>query len=209
MKNINIKAILGVSPCQKPKPHFFTITRGATAELRYDLSSKWFSFKDLAQLTFTFKQNKKLYWFNMFDYLALSTDTTVVEGKVYYENISPIVEDSKQCTATIVSTPTGNPSTAGYYEIVEPTDHQNDFYYMLDEHFYHEIVDEDHEYISFILSSKETKMFKPTSGEPSLLFETTVKINTDADQELALHDSVIVEPHPSIVVNDCLYSQLN
>ena len=206
---INIKAILGVSPCKKPKPQFFTITRGATAELRYDLYSKWFSFKDLEQLTFTFKQNKKLYWFNMFDYLVPTEDTEPVAGKVYYKNVTVIEDgDGHECTAVKVVNP--EIIEAGFYEVVDIKDYQNSLYYVVDSHFYHEFSYQDgYDYISFILASEETKEFKATSDIPSLLFETTVRINTDSEEELALRDSVIVEPHPPIVVKDCLYSQID
>ena len=204
MEDINIKAVLGIHP--KVEPHkFLIITRGASISIPYIV---WFDYKDLAQLIFTFKQGRELYWFRMFDYLARSADTTVVAGKTYYNNIRPIAEDSKQCVASIVSDPTGNPNTAGYYEIVDPTDHQNDFYYMLDEHFCHEIVDEDHEYISFILSSEETKKFKPTGMDPTMLFEVTIKFNTDTWTDLTFRDSVIVEPQHPIAVVDSLYSQI-
>lgn len=43
------------------------ITRGASAELVYPLYNKVFRFKDIEQITFTFKQGKKIVWFTMFE----------------------------------------------------------------------------------------------------------------------------------------------
>ena len=206
MGKIKIKAILGVQPIYKA-PDCLVITRGASAEINYDLYDKWFDFDRLEQLTCAFRQNRKVIYFKMYKYLDLTEDTEVIAGKKYYTNITPIVEGGRLCEATLVAEPEDNPADAGYYEIVNLEDSKNDLYYMQDKHFYREYGD-GYDYISFILSPEDTKLFKPTNNEPGLMFETTVRINTDTEIDLSKYDSVIVEPQHPIIVADSLYSQI-
>ena len=84
--DINIKTTLGINPRCKPK-ELLAITRGASFLLTYKLD---ISYNIVSQVTFTFKQKQKLFYYNMFHYLALTTDTEIEEGKKYYKNITPI-----------------------------------------------------------------------------------------------------------------------
>ena len=205
MSNINIKAVLGTYPMQKPR-EFLVITRGASAELNYNLIDKWFDYDQLEQLTFAFKQGKKVFWYKMFEYFALSADEEVIEGKIYY-NVIPANSESRECIAEIIEDPSGSPHDEGYFEAVEIVDYQNEWYYMIDPHFKREFGD-GYDYISFILTPENTKLFKSTGDMPGLEYETTVRLNTDMRDDLAYRDSVVVEPQPPIAVADSLYSNI-
>ena len=78
--DINIKTTLGIKPRCKPK-ELPVITRGASFLLTYKLD---INYDIVSQVTFTFKQKQKLFYYNMFHYLALTSDTEVEEGKKYY-----------------------------------------------------------------------------------------------------------------------------
>ena len=112
--DINIKTTLGINPRRKPK-ELLAITRGASFLLTYKLD---ISYDIVSQITFTFKQKQKLFYYNMFHYLTLTSDTEIEEGKKYY-HITPInVETSHEWTAELVIDPANNPHVAGYYEEV-------------------------------------------------------------------------------------------
>jgi len=207
MADINIKTTLGVNP-RKKLPELLVITRGATAEIDYDLHDKWFDYDLIEQLTFTFKQKKQISCYSMFKYLILTEDTEVNEAKNYYKNVSYIdADESYECVGELVSNPADNPHAAGYYEeIIEPEDSQNNLRYIIDGHFRH-ITTGGRDYIVFMLSSAETSKFSPTSHGAEMRFEIAVRFNTDGLEELANHDSVIIEEQPPIVVKDSLYGQ--
>ena len=202
--DINIKTTLGINPRHKPK-ELLVITRGASFLLTYKPD---ISYNIISQIVFTFKQKQKLFYYNMFHYLALTEDTEVEEGKRYYKNIIPVnIDYSYECTAELVVNPVANPSAAGYYEEVGvPADNQNNLYYFMDEHFKY---DSETNTISFIFFPVETAKFSPTSPGAEIKFEIAVRANTDNREDLVNHDAVYIDKQPSIIVKDSLYGQIS
>ena len=202
--DINIKTTLGINPRCKPK-ELLAITRGASFLLTYKLD---ISYNIVSQVTFTFKQKQKLFYYNMFHYLALTTDTEIEEGKKYYENITPInINANYECTADLVTAPLDNPQVAGYYEEVSvPLDDQNNLYYFIDEHFKYE---KETNKILFMFSPVETAKFSPTSPCAEIKFEVAVRTNTDNRDDLVNQDAVYIDKQPSIIVKDRLYGQIS
>ena len=80
--DINIKTTLGINPRHKPK-ELLAITRGASFLLTYKL---YISYDIVSQVTFTFKQKQKLFYYNMFHYLTSTSDTEIEEGKILDEH---------------------------------------------------------------------------------------------------------------------------
>ena len=160
--DINIKTTLGINPRRKPK-ELLVITRGASFLLTYKLD---ISYDIVSQVTFTFKQKQKLFYYNMFHYLTLTSDTEVEEGKKYYKNIVHIA-DGYECRAELVTNPVNNPQAAGYYEeISAPSDDQNNLYYFIDEHFKYE---KETNAVLFMFSPIETAKFSPTTDRKSVV----------------------------------------
>lgn len=207
MRNLNIKATVNTRPSITLAHEIPVITRGATAELFYNLTDKVYDLSVIDQLTFIFKQNKTITWYSMFTYLTKTTDTSVVANKIYYTAVEPIAENSYECTAIIVAEPESNPAAADYYEICEDNRGWTNTYYMLDEHFYH-YYGEGYDYISFNFSSVETKELSLTTPENNMQFEVAIRLNTDSYSNLRNSDSVIIEPQHSIAVVDSLYSKI-
>ena len=200
--DINIKTTLGINPRCKPK-ELLVITRAASSLLTYKLG---ISYDIVSQVTFTFKQKQKLFYYNMFHYLALTTDTEIEEGKKYYKNIVHIA-DSYECTAELVIDPEDNPQAEGYYEEVSvPEDNQDTLYYFLDEHFKYE---KETNSILFMFSPVETAKFSPTTPGAEVKFEVAVRANTDNRDDLVNHDTVYIDRQPSIIVRDSLYGQVS
>ena len=106
--DINIKTTLGINPRRKPK-ELLVITRGASFLFTYKLN---ISYDIVSQVTFTFKQKQKLFYYNMFHYLVLTGDTEVEEGKKYYNIVH--ISDSHECRAELVTNPVNNPQANGY-----------------------------------------------------------------------------------------------
>lgn len=207
MEDLKIKTVLGIVP--RKKPHELTkIIRGASAKLDYVLSDKWYTFDTLEQVTYTFKQKRRIIWFNMFIYLKKTEDTTVDIYKTYYENVRQISPDSLQCLGDLVTEPVENPKEANYYEVVEITDGENNLCYLLDSHFYY-TVDGENEYISFIFTPEETASFYPTQPGANVGFEIALRFNTDNRVDLTNKDSVVIDPQSPLIVIDSLYSQIN
>ena len=202
--DINIKTTLGINPRCKPK-ELLVITRGASSLLTYKLS---ISYDIVSQVTFTFKQKQRLFYYNMFHYLAATSDTEIEEGKKYYTNITPInVETSHECIAELVVDPADNPHAEGYYEEVSvPEDNQDTLYYFLDEHFKYE---KETNSILFMFSPVETAKFSPTTPGAEVKFEVAVRANTDNRDDLVNHDTVYIDRQPSIIVRDSLYGQVS
>ena len=202
--DINIKTTLGINPRCKPK-ELLVITRAASSLLTYKLG---ISYDIVSQVTFTFKQKQKLFYYNMFHYLALTSDTEVEEGKKYYMNITPInVETSHECTAELVVDPADNPQTAGYYEEISvPEDNQDTLYYFLDKHFKYE---KETNSVLFMFSPVETAKFSPTTPGAEVKFEVAVIANTDNRDDSVNHDTVYIDRQPSIIVRDSLYGQVS
>ena len=199
--DINIKTTLGINPRRKPK-ELLVITRGASFLLTYKLD---ISYDIVSQVTFTFKQKQKLFYYNMFHYLTLTSDTEVEEGKKYYKNIVHI-SDSYECRAELVTNPV-NTQVAEYYEEVSaPSDDQNNLYYFIDEHFKYE---KETNAVLFMFSPIETAKFSPTTPCAELKFEVAVRANTDNRDDLVNHDTVYINRQPSIIVKDSLYGQVS
>ena len=200
--DINIKTTLGVNTRCKPK-ELLAITRGASFLLTYKLD---ISYDIVSQVTFTFKQNQKLFYYNMFHYLISTSDTEIEEGKKYYKNIVHIA-DSYECTAELVIDPADDQQTEGYYEEVDtPADSQNDLPYFIDEHFKYE---KETNTILFMFSPVETAKFSPTTPGAEIKFEVAVRANTDNRDDLVNHDAVYIDRQPSIIVKDSLYEQVS
>ena len=202
--DINIKTTLGINPRCKPK-ELLAITRGASFLLTYKLD---ISYDIVSQITFTFKQKQKLFYYNMFHYLTLTSDTEIEEGKKYYQNITPInVEASYECTAELVTDPANNPQAEGYYEEVSiPEDNQDTLYYFLDEHFKYE---KETNSVLFMFSPVETAKFSPTTPGAEIKFEVAVRADTDNRDDLVNQDAVYIDRQPSIIVRDSLYGQVS
>ena len=202
--DINIKTTLGINPRCKPK-ELLVITRAASSLLTYKLG---ISYDIVSQVTFTFKQKQKLFYYNMFHYLTLTSDTEIEEGKKYYTNITPInVETSHECTAELVVDPADNPQTKHYFEEVSvPVDNQDTLYYFIDEHFKYE---KETNSVLFMFSPVETAKFSPTTPGAEVKFEVAVRANTDNRDDSVNHDTVYIDRQPSIIVKDSLYGQVS
>ena len=202
--DINIKTTLGINPRCKPK-ELLAITRGASFLLTYKLD---ISYDIVSQITFTFKQKQKLFYYNMFHYLTLTSDTEIEEGKKYYQNITPInIEASYECTAELVIDPVNNPQAEGYYEEVSvPKDNQDNLYYFLDEHFKYE---KETNSVLFMFSPVETAKFSPTTPGAEIKFEVAIRADTDNRDDLVNQDAVYIDRQPSIIVRDSLYGQVS
>ena len=201
--DINIKTTLGIKPRCKPK-ELLAITRGASALLTYNLD---ISYNIVSQVTFTFKQKQKLFYYNMFHYLTSTRDTEIEEGKKYY-TITPInIDVGHECTAELVIDPEDNPQANHYFEEVStPSDDQNNLYYFVDEHFKYE---KETNSVLFMFSPIETAKFSPTTPGAEIKFEVAVRANTDNRDDLVNHDAVYIDGQPSIIVKDSLYWQVS
>lgn len=210
MKNLILKAKLNPAPTHKHILPLLVITKGATAELSYNWSGDLYTLDDIEQLTFMFKQGRNVIHYNMFHYLVKTTDIVVDSTKTYFTDIRPVAENSYQCTATWVETPEENPATANYYELIEADlGERNNTYYMIDDHFYYEFSDKYNlNMITFNLSALETKQFKATRPGSEVVFEVAIKLDTNKFANLRNADSIIIEPQPSIIVVDSLYSKI-
>ena len=202
--DINIKTTLGINPRCKPK-ELLAITRGASALLTYNLD---ISYNIVSQVVFTFKQKQKLFYYNMFHYLALTSDTEVEEDKKYYQHITPInVETRHECTAELVIDPEDNPQANHYFEEVSTSsDDQNNLCYFIDEHFKYE---KETNSVLFMFSPIETAKFSPTTPGAEIKFEVAVRADTDNRDDLVNHDAVYIDRQPGIIVRDSLYGQVS
>ena len=197
--DINIKTTLGANTRCKLK-ELLAITRGASFLLTYKLD---ISYDIVSQVTFTFKQNQKLFYYNMFHYLTSTRDTEIEEGKKYY-TITPISTGTgHECRVELVTNPV---KTEGYYEEVDtPADSQNDLPYFIDEHFKYE---KETNSVLFMFSPIETAKFSPTTPGAEIKFEVAVRANTDNRDDLVNKDTVYIDRQPSIIVKDSLYGQV-
>ena len=202
--DINIKTTLGINPRRKPK-ELLAITRGASFLLTYKLD---ISYDIVSQVTFTFKQKQRLFYYNMFHYLALTSDTEIEEGKKYY-NITPISPGTgHECKAELVIDPADNPQAEKkYYEEVSVSeDNQDTLYYFIDEHFKYE---KEANSVVFMFSPVETAKFSPTAPGAEIKFEVAVRADADNRDDLVNHDAVYIDRQPSIIVKDSLYEQVS
>lgn len=206
-QNLNISTTMSISPCATTGHDIIYITRGATASLAFNFYKEVYDFDYVDQITFVFKQQNIVRWFQMFTYIKPSADTSVVDGKTYYANVRPIEADSLQCTGDLVANPEGDPSSQNLYELITEGGSWRNDYYIIDEHFYH-ASGEGYDYVTLTLSSAETKEFSVTCPETNMLCEVAIRLNTDIFESLHYKDSVIIEPQHPIAVIDSLYSRL-
>ena len=87
MPRIDIKTILGFTPPCK-KHELLVITRGATASIDYNLFDKVYDIENIDQMTFIFKQGKKILRFNLIDYFKVTSDVVVEPNKNYYKKVN-------------------------------------------------------------------------------------------------------------------------
>ena len=197
--DINIKTTLGVNTRCKPK-ELLAITRGASFLLTYKLD---ISYDLVSQITFTFKQKQKLFYYNMFHYLTPTSDTEIEEGKKYY---TINTATGYECTAELVIDPKDNPQANNYFEEVSaPSDDQDTLHYFIDEHFKYE---KETNTVLFMFSPIETVKFSPTTPGAEIKFEVAVRANTDNRDDLVNQDAVYIDRQPSIIVKDSLYGQV-
>ncbi len=79
---MSIYATLHTAPTRCDQTHeMIYITRGASAELIYPLFDKTFSFEDIEQVTFTFKQGKELRWYTLY---TETEDTSLAVDPHFY-----------------------------------------------------------------------------------------------------------------------------
>ena len=201
--DINIKTTLGIKPRCKPK-ELPVITRGASFLLTYKLD---INYDIVSQVTFTFKQKQKLFYYNMFHYLTSTSDTEIEEGKKYY-TITPInIDAGHECTAELVIDPEDSLQANPYFEEVSTSsDDQNNLYYFIDEHFKYE---KETNSVLFMFSPIETAKFSPTTPGAEIKFEVAVRADTDNRDDLVNHDAVYIDRQPSIIVKDSLYCQVS
>lgn len=202
MNNLKFKTVLGVCSPKRSQHDILVITRGATATITYDLNDKFYDIDFIDQISFIFKQGLNTYCYNMFNYLDRTQDTTAVEDKVYYKDVTPVSEESYQVTATPVVGYIGNPQAAGYYELTSLEDGEH-LYWMLDEHFY--LLDR---VLTFTFFPNETTNLTLTTPGNNMRFEIVFRLNTDVNVENGYRDSIVIEPQHPIAVIDSLYSHV-
>ena len=203
MDGLNFKTVLGVKPSNSFMHDILVITRGATADITYDLGNKFYNTELLDQITFVFKQNQCVFHYDMFNYLDKTSDTEAEDGKIYYTALTRVADDSLQVEATAVIDYTGNPKAAGYYEVVPITDAKNGLYWMLDDHFW--LMNG---LLTFTFSAEETKNLRTTTPDNNMLFEVVFRLDTDDLESNKGKDSIIIEPQHAIAVRDSIYSQI-
>lgn len=82
---MSIYATLHTAPtCCDHTHEMIYITRGASAELVYPLFDKTFSFEDIEQVTFTFKQGKDLYWYTLYTEAEETEEAGLVVDSHFY-----------------------------------------------------------------------------------------------------------------------------
>lgn len=114
MPIINIKTRLGEpSCCCRPRSLVSKyVTKGGTAIFDFDLTEKVYSFEDLYQLTFLFKQNDIIWKFDAFKYADNSDEFSMGE----YVTVS---DDYSVITLTLPPEITNQFSTTGFEECDE------------------------------------------------------------------------------------------
>lgn len=202
----DIKTTLGICPAIRDTHELIYITRGASAILNFNFADTVYNFDDVNQITFSFKQGRKLFWYKMFTYLMPTDDETVVFGKTYYTDVRPIVDGCLQCSATVVCDP-AEPKANNYYEAVEGNHSWSDTLYIIDEHFCHS-VGKSWDYLTFSLAAEETAQFTCTQPGNYMEYEIAVRLNTYWYKNTGNRDSIIIEPQHPIAVIDSLYSKL-
>jgi hypothetical protein len=205
MRNYSFNTALSIYPTQIPGEELIYITRGATASLAFDFATKIYSFDNVDQLTFLFKQGDTITWFKMFSYIIETEDETLNPNKTYFSQVEVI--DGNRCSGMEVNSPVANPKAAGYYEVVEDGHDKTTTKYIVDPRFYHN-SGIGFDYITLTLSTRDTLRFNPTPLGKFVTFEVALRLNTDNFATLSNSDSIIIEPQFPIMVVDSLYGKL-
>ena len=212
MPRIDIKTILGFAPpC--PKHEILVITRGATASIDYNLFDKVYDMENIDQMTFIFKQDKKIISFNLIEYFKITEDTIVEPDKNYYKKVSADLLSETDFAFEPIVTIEGS-SIAAYikefgniYEQCELASGEVNLNWQFNKHFSH-VSGNGYSYITFMLTSDETLMFKPTCPENNVLFEVVTILNTDSFSGMHGEDSTIISAQHPIAVVDSLYGKI-
>ncbi len=212
MPRIDIKTILGFTPpC--PKHEILVITRGATASIDYNLFDKVYDMENIDQMTFIFKQDKKIISFNLIEYFKITDDTVVEPDKNYYKKVDADLLSEVDFTFEQIVTIEGSPIAAykeefgDIYEQCELASGEVNLNWQFNKHFSH-VSGNGYSYITFMLTSDETLMFKPTRPENNVLFEVVTRLNTDSFSGMHGEDSTIISAQHPIAVVDSLYGKI-
>lgn len=210
MPRIDIKTVLGFCPPEK-KHEILFITRGASASILYNLYDKVYDMDNIDQLTFIFKQGKKLFSYKLVDYFIITKDLEVDSDKKYYRKAEESLESGNDFIE--ISTIDGGLIEAyrrkygDIYEVTDIASGEANPNWQFNKHFSYNHGD-GYSYITFMLSPEETLLFKPTCKENEVLFETATMLNTDAMEGMHGSDSIIITPQHRIAVVDSLYSRI-
>jgi hypothetical protein len=207
MSIFNIKTTLGIYPTIQPMKSVLHLIRGASASFSFDFNTRPYTFKDIDQITFMFKQNENIYWFKMFTYLKKTADTVSVIGKNYYTNVQRLDESTYQCSADLVAQPESNPKLAGYYEEVDGNHSWRETEFIFDPRFNY-MTDSNNEIITLTLFSSDTLNFEPTPDGTALSYELALRLNTEDQPGFGNQDSILIEPQAPVIVQDSLYSKI-
>ena len=212
MPRIDIKTILGFTPpC--PKHELLVITRGATASIDYNLFDKVYDIENIDQMTFIFKQGKKILRFNLIDYFKVTSDVVVEPNKNYYKKVNADLPSRPDFAFEQIVTIEGS-SIAAYtkefgdiYEQCELASGEVNLNWQFNKHFSH-VSGNGYSYITFMLASDETLLFEPTCPENNVLFEVVTILNTDSFSGMHGEDSTIISAQHPIAVVDSLYGKI-
>ena len=212
MPRIDIKTILGFTPpCQKHE--LLVITRGATASIDYNLFDKVYDMENIDQMTFIFKQDKKIISFNLIEYFKITKDTVVEPDKNYYKRVEADLQSSTDFAFEPIVTIEGS-SIAAYtkefgdiYEQCELASGEVNLNWQFNKHF-SRVSGNGYSYITFMLTSEETLLFEPTCPENNVLFEVVTILNTDSFSGMHGEDSTIISAQHPIAVVDSLYGKI-
>ena len=212
MPRIDIKTILGFTPpC--PKHEILVITRGATASIDYNLFDKVYDMENIDQMTFIFKQDKKIISFNLVEYFKITEDTVVEPDKNYYKKVDADLLSEADFTFEQIVTIEGSPIAAykeefgDIYEQCELASGEVNLNWQFNKHFSH-VSGNGYSYITFMLTSEETLLFEPTCPENNVLFEVVTILNTDSFSGMHGEDSTIISAQHPIAVVDSLYGKI-
>ena len=212
MPRLDIKTILGfMPPC--PKHELLVITRGATASIDYNLFDKVYDIENIDQMTFIFKQGKKILRFNLIDYFKVTSDVVVEPNKNYYKKVNADLPSRPDFAFEQIVTIEGS-SIAAYtkefgdiYEQCELASGEVNLNWQFNKHFSH-VSGNGYSYITFMLASDETLLFEPTCPENNVLFEVVTILNTDSFSGMHGEDSTIISAQHPIAVVDSLYGKI-
>jgi len=205
MPRIDIKTTIGF--CPRKRAHEITyITRGATASFTFMLMDKMYSFEDITQMTFSFRQGKDMWWYNLIEYFIPSEDEEIDYTKVYYEVNIPNPDISYECVAVEIIDPKFIPKGNYYEKVANPGDNTETAPWRRNEHF---SWPDNYEFINFMLFPENTREFNLTTPDDNIVFEIAIKLNTDVRFGAQARDSVLIEPQHPVAVIDSVFSRID